>query len=188
MKLNDLCFLKLNPTWSLFFSEDNCEAAQRILGKKKAFKPTEDLKLLLQQHGVADTIPVCKFYRLNRDSTTFYSQEYKRVKTRNSYTVQMDSGCSGIIKYFVAAGNVLLAVVETLEEVPGPYILFDAEVCANDILRKYETLLLCRHIKKVRALNELKLFNVCSLSRKCVYMNFGNGTYISIPPNLLEHN
>jgi hypothetical protein len=87
-----------------------------IVGSTSTRTPTPEVAQLLQETGSITT-----FTRvLTNDNVIFYSKEYLRVKTRNSYTVAFRDGRNvmfGQILYFVALNNQAIAIIDVLN--PG---------------------------------------------------------------------
>lgn len=88
------------------------------LGNYKAIELSSSISALL--HPVCGCRPesALKFWRLQLHNTVFYSQEYSRTRSRNSYTITSD-GRFGVIKYFLETknssnGSVVLAIVSIL--------------------------------------------------------------------------
>ena len=162
-----------------------------IIGKKLRFFPVIEEKVLLdqfkQENGLLDA-PSFKFLRIKKNSETFYSRQYQRAKTRNSYTVLLDNADIVIIQYYLSIDGHLSAMVEKLDTVDASVPTCE-DLQQHNVLRKYQTMQLCHHIKKVISHKDLKVIPVSSITKKCIYMNLNNGkTFVSIPPNLLEHN
>ena len=65
---------------------------------------TPDLTVFLKNYDSREPQSVYKFWRLQLHRNLFYSKEYTRVKSRNSYTVHLLVGDTfeyGHIKYFL---------------------------------------------------------------------------------------
>jgi len=67
-----------------------------VLGKKHTLQLTEEQRQAAQpvipEHAVA-----AKYLRIRKGHDVFYSQEYMRTKTRNSYTVLLENGQFAVV-------------------------------------------------------------------------------------------
>ena len=170
--------------------DPNKDYSPIVVGRKSSFHPTEEEDIIvgrfLQENNFTD-VPLFKFLRLKKDGELIYSRHYQRAKTRNAYTVLLNAGDVVIVLYFLLLGDQLLAMVEKLDTVNASFPICD-DVLQNHVLRKYQNMKLCHHIREVTSHKELKIIPVSCITKKCVYMKLNNDkTYVSIPPNLLEH-
>ena len=140
-----------------------------------------------QENKLSDALPF-KFFRLKKNSEVFYSRQYQRAKRRNSYTVLLDNADIAIVQYYLSIDGHLSAMVEKLNTVDTSVPICD-DLQQHNVLRKYQTMQVCHHIKEVLSHEHFKIIPVSCIKKKCVYMKLNNGkTFVSIPPNLLEHN
>lgn len=170
--------------------EESNKDSPTIVGKRSTFHPTEEdgiiVDYFLQENNLKD-VPLFKFLRLKKSCELFYSSQYKRAKTRNAYTVLLDSADVVIVLYYLSIGDQLLAMVKKLDTVYTSIPICD-DVLQNNVLRKYLNITLCHHIREVKSQMGLQIISVSCITKKCVYMKLNNDkTYVSIPPNLLEH-
>ena len=79
------------------------------------------------------------FHRAELHGQVFYSQEYGRVKSRNSYTVaykEEDQSRFGLIQYFFLVSHVVFAVIKPLAQQRGSIDFLhpcrSSPVCVNE--------------------------------------------------------
>ena len=109
-----------------------------------------------------------KFWRLLFKNTVYYSLEYSRTHTRNSYTVSFGENQYGIIQYFIEVNSnspsdsvCVLAVVNVL------YV---------------ETYYNLPHLYTCRTTNIFKVISADTLNYKCVYLPVSGAQFIAIFP------
>jgi len=133
--------------------------------------PENELGLLNAHFGTSSTL-VAVFYRLQKGGTLFYSELYRRVKIRNSFTVCYKiSGTEfcGKIMYFVI-----------IKEQPAA------------VVRRFVTLSIPTEFQPVYSIvpvqysDRIDIVNVRDIIVKCVYIDVGYSTYVATFPCTLH--
>lgn len=137
-----------------------------------------------QQHHQATKVQV--FYRLETQGQLYYSEMYKRVKNRNSYTIAYESKygansdhCYGKIQYFfrLPFKQGALAVVQKLvptTETSQHHFRLRTSAINSKLIPVNSTSL------------EETVIDIKSIQHKCLYVCFEQGSYIMhIPDNFI---
>lgn len=174
------------------FCRDDKNTEKEILSLgKKTNLPRQSPHYLLLSREMRDN-GVRQFNRLQFGGTIFYCKDYQDAKTRN------DSACcfthndmtkNGIILCFLEYNNHIYVIIKECVSVPFNLGDFARTQINNCTLKKYLDQSVCSHIEKIERFNENIVISGKKLLKKCVLMEIYNGeSFISIPPNTLEHN
>ena len=111
---------------------------------------------------------------VRKDGTTFFSMAYKRVRVRNSYTVQYSGGHGQICNFVVVDGldYVLVLIYKLLQRSNIGYSALDA-----------------LSVSTITAVSRGPIVCVPStaLQRKCVFINGSSTSYVLSFPNSLVY-
>lgn len=159
------------------------------LGKKRSLNRTSKYFNILSPELKNQKVSV--FFRLQKDGQMFYSKDYQRARTRNSYTVMFlhnDSVQYGFILCFLQAEDYIYSVIKVLDVTEFKIDNGSWGEIQNHSLKKYRHKKLCPHLYPVKAvMAENLLVSAKCLLKKCVFIEIKDSKYISIPPNTSEH-
>jgi hypothetical protein len=162
----------------------------RPLGAEKIHILTDTERNLFGRQHVNQ---VSKYHRVETNIGVIYSEEYKRTQNRNSYSImyidEQQNKLFGSVNFFVKSDDNLFAVVNSFSLTENSLLNF-SQLNANE-LKKYRSKNLCFQLKQLcQQQNEyLELVDVANIRFKCVLIDCQmHKKFISMPPNILEHN
>ena len=112
---------------------------------------------------------VMKFFRIDVNNTLYSSKEYTRVKKRNSFTICYNS-----------KGSLRLAQILYFVEAQGCGFAIGKDYGLNGRIALPPQL--TSSVFPVIEDQDLKLFSVDLIIRKCVYVNYDNSEFVCVPP------
>lgn len=133
----------------------------------------------------------CLIKRLQKENNVYYSKEYQQTKTRNSYTVCFRNGDInnyGFILCFVEVNGTNYAIIEVCET--ENFQLKDSvkDAITDAGLQSYLLYNFCMHVVRVTSHQRKVIVPTTQLLHKCVLVDIKPElTFISNPPNLVEH-
>ena len=167
-----------------------------MLGGVEKFLSSEEVHLLNQSLVSLDLPPTvsCESrytiaFRLVHEGAIYYSAKYKRVKSRNSYTIVFKDACDttayGQIQFFVLVSNSVFAYVKKFEPL--------AVSCQAHFHLSHQSLdvLSASNIVPVKSDSEIDVFiPASSLVSKCIFVSITDSSnscnyIISFPNKLL---
>ena len=186
-QLSKLC---VNSLIFICNSDDVKEDFVRIcpLGKKKPHILTDHERNLFRNQPQL----VSKCQRVQTNIGVIYCEEYKRTRSRNSYSVAYKNAGNtysfGSVKYFIKTEENIFAVVRKFLTTENS--LLDFNLVQERVLKKYKDSNLCLQYQQLsqRHRETIELVNVENITSKCVYIECQKGKkFVSVPSNVLEH-
>lgn len=120
---------------------------------------------------------VQKFLRVLIGDSLFYSCQYNRIKSRNSYTISyILDGSEGLgqIQYFISIHDTVFAVIRTLKSVPETcQSFFQLPHCALDLVPCIVPVIYA----------ELAVVPIVGIVKKAVFMDISSKLYVAKFPN-----
>lgn len=131
------------------------------------------------------------FWRLSLDGNTYYSKDYQNAKTRSdyiaSYAYRNEEG-KGIILSFLEAGE-LYAIVKELITVNFSLDVQIQRDIKNEILKEQLDVCFCKHLQRIERYGDIKIIPAVCMKKKCILIDINEQlSFVSCPPNTLEHN
>lgn len=149
--------------------------SQYAVGTISHIQPTAEVACLLQQSGrvlLQQSGRVTPFYKLlMADGTLLFSKKYRRVKSRNSYTISFcgESGrLFGEVVYFVMLNKEPVAIVNVLDNLSSCQEHFSLTHSLLDL-----------RLFPVAPSNRLVLVPAKSIYEKCISVNVGQELYVA---------
>lgn len=123
---------------------------------------------------------VQKFLRVLIGDSLFYSCQYNRIKSRNSYTISyILDGSEGLgqIQYFISIHDTVFAVIRTLKSVPETcQSFFQLPHCALDLVPCIVPVIYA----------ELAVVPIVGIVKKAVFMDISSKLYVAKFPNNIK--
>ena len=174
---------------SHYYSDDIGDRDERVLGALKEHQLNDKERELVG--AAVEETSVKKCFRVQNGVGVLFSEEYKRTKQRNSFSVMYKEGDTkkfGTIKYYLKIDNNLFAIVNKFQMSQNTLLNLDA--VRNPDLVKFKSRNLCPQYSQLseQQREELELVPVQNITAKCVFMACQkNKKIVSCPPNMLEH-
>ena len=135
----------------------------------------DEVQSLLRERFGVDMEVGRKFLRVQIKGKVYHSTEYKRMKTRNSYTVCYSAGAVekfGFIRYFISLSTTTVAVISPL--IPSSHHCYPPEL----------SVLHSRVIPVIAAHDSIiDVVSVSFIVSKCVFIDFNGCMYVARLPN-----
>ena len=148
-----------------------------IIGRTTAVSVDPQVQKLLSDTFNVIVNIASVFYRAVVRGEIFYSRQYKRCTSRNSYTVEYNSSNSatlfGFLEYFLGCPSITVAVVTPLEETHQHCYPSSFSVLSNRIISVREKPTIC-------------VIPLSALVSKCVCIHFSDAFYVVRLPNCIK--
>ena len=147
------------------------------IGRLYTVRLDDEIRRLIEEKfgGGSSTTMASRFLRACVRKTEFYSQQYTRMKSRNSYAIcyRGEDGVEkfGLVQYYLSLSHTSVAVIIALKPI--------SHHCFPHHLRELK-----KSIITVNKELSLSVIPISSFLFKCVYVNSCGVDYITKPPYL----
>lgn len=136
------------------------------IGSSKVIMVEDSIGVLMEALCKFKPVTAVKFWRLRVYNTIYYSLEYHRTHSRNSYTVRFGDNQYGVIQYFIAVNSgsdsFVFAIVSVL------------------LVQQFRNL---PHLFMAQDTGFVKPIFAKSVVSKCVSLIFGSNFFIGVFPS-----
>lgn len=133
---------------------------------------------------------IYEYNRVASKGVVFHSKKHQVNKTRSDYVCCFKDKKhlkKGAILSFLQCDDIHYAVVEEYRVIGFQHSNTTKENIDIEALTYFDEDL-CHHIERVTGLGTRILIKLINLQKKCVLIEISGNTFISTPPNILEHN
>ena len=178
-----MCYVSIPPVFTSYYMYIVSIARMNqseVVGSTKIITLRPDIKQLIADTFHLNIETATVFYRAVVRGEVFYSREYSRSTSRNSYTVEFHDSNSennnsmfGYIEYFLGLPLLTVAVVTFLQ--PNNHFCYPSSFkvlrnCIVPVSSECGSCVIC----------------LSSLHHKCVCINLNNNTYVARLPNHIK--